>query len=76
MVDDEMGAETGIEMTFQWKLASVIALPRADRRHARRAAKRWRIEALRALRHRRKAARYARWLMRQASAPVRHLAPR
>jgi hypothetical protein len=69
--DEEGGAEEiEIDKMYRRKLAGLRHLPRLDRPHARRAAREWRLAALKALHEKRAAERHARRLLRRLQSPA------
>jgi hypothetical protein len=67
-VEDGDGAEIEIETDFGRRLAGVRRLPWRERAAARRAAREWRLGALKALREKRATARHARFTLRRLKA--------
>jgi len=61
--------EIEIEFQFRRRLAGLRRMSRYDRPHALRAAREWRQFALKALREKRAAARYARRMLRRLQTP-------
>jgi hypothetical protein len=69
MVEGE-AEEIEIDTIYRRKLAGLRRLPKRERPHARKAAKDWRTQALRALRERNAIERHARRVIRRLQAPT------
>jgi hypothetical protein len=67
--EEDEAAKLEIDHLFRRRISGLRRLPRRERPHALRAAREWRMLALKALRERKAAARHARYMLRQLLKP-------